>query len=225
MADKPERPAQKFFDVSHPGKSTPSSNSRPMIVGHHAILQDPMVNTVQENKEVISDPSSLINRSSTTNIVPSEEAVAGYNSEEKIEEATVPSVEDVKEKIEDEPQVVVEAEEPKTEEAKLIEPENKETSEDVDEIKIQSADGTNVEEQKKADKTTKEDIEKQEAITKLIADKTYFAPIGVSRHKRSKRNIVLPIIVTLVVVFVVGFLLIDSGIIRTSVDLPFSFFN
>ena len=227
MADKPERPAQKFFDVSHPGKSTPSSTSRPTIVGHHTILQDPMVNTDHENEEAVTNTSSIVSRVSTTNIVPSDEAVAGYNSTEKIEDTSEPSVEDVKDKVEDEPQVEAdtETEKPKTEETELIEPENKEPSEEVDEINIQSTDNTNTEEQKKAEKETKEDIEKQEAITKLIADKTYFAPIAGNKGNSAKRNFVMPIIVALVVVFVAGYLLIDSGIIKTSVKLPVSFFN
>ena len=227
MADKPERPAQKFFDVSHPGKSTPSSTSRPTIVGHHTILQDPMVNANHENEEAITNTSSIVSRVSTTNIVPSDEAVAGYNSTEKIEDTSEPSVEDVKDKVEDEPQVEAdtETEKPKTEETELIEPESKEPAEETSDIQMQSTDGTNTEEQKKAEKETKEDIEKQEAITKLIADKTYFAPIAGNKGNSAKRNFVMPIIVALVVVFVAGYLLIDSGIIKTSVKLPVSFFN
>ena len=151
MADKPERPAQKFFDVSHPGKSTPSSTSRPTIVGHHTILQDPMVNADHENEEAITNSSSIVSRVSTTNIIPSDEAVAGYNSTEKIEDTSEPIVEDVKDKVEDEPQVEAdtETEKPKTEETELIEPESNEPSEEVDEINIQSTDNTNTEEQKR----------------------------------------------------------------------------
>ena len=227
MADKPERPAQKFFDVSHPGKSTPSSTSRPTIVGHHTILQDPMVNTDHENEEAVTNTSSIVSRVSTTNIVPSDEAVAGYNSTEKIEDTSEPSVEEVKDKVEDEPQVEAdtETEKPKTEETELIEPESKEPAEETSDIQMQSTDGTNTEEQKKAEKETKEDIEKQEAITKLIADKTYFAPIAGNKGNSAKRKFVMPIIVALVVVFVAGYLLIDSGIIKTAVKLPVSFFN
>ena len=221
MADKPERPAQKFFDVSHPGKSTPSSTSRPTIVGHHTILQDPMVNADHENEEAVTNTSSLVSRTSITNIVPSDEAVAGYNSAEKIEDTSEPSVEEVKDKVEDEPQV----DEPKAEETELIEPESKEPAEETSDIQMQSTDGTNTEEQKKAEKETKEDIEKQEAIGKLIADKTYFAPIAGNKGNSAKRSLVMPIIVALVVVFVAGYLLIDSGIIKTSVKLPVSFFN
>ena len=221
MADKPERPAQKFFDVSHPGKSTPSSTSRPTIVGHHTILQDPMVNTDHENEEAVTNTSSIVSRVSTTNIVPSDEAVAGYNSTEKIEDTREHSVEDVKDKVEDEPQI----DEPKAEETELIEPESKEPAEETSDIQMQSTDGTNTEEQKKAEKETKEDIEKQEAITKLIADKTYFAPIAGNKGNSAKRKFVMPIIVALVVVFVAGYLLIDSGIIKTAVKLPVSFFN
>jgi len=221
MADKPERPAQKFFDVSHPGKSTPSSTSRPTIVGHHTILQDPMVNADHENEEAITNTSSIVSRVSTTNIVPSDEAIAGYNSTEKIEDTSKPSVEDVKEKVEDEPQV----DEQKAEEPELIEPESKDPAEETSDIQMQSTDGTNTEEQKKVEKETKEDIEKQEAIDKLIADKTYFAPIAGNKGNSAKRSFVMPIVVALVVVFVVGYLLIDSGIIKTSVKLPVSFFN
>lgn len=221
MADKPERPAQKFFDVSHPGKSTPSSTSRPTIVGHHTILQDPMVNADHENEEAITNTSSLVSRTSITNIVPSDEAIAGYNSTEKIEDTSKPSVEDVKEKVEDEPQV----DEQKAEEPELIEPESKDPAEETSDIQMQSTDGTNTEEQKKVEKETKEDIEKQEAIDKLIADKTYFAPIAGNKGNSAKRSFVMPIVVALVVVFVVGYLLIDSGIIKTSVKLPVSFFN
>ncbi|MCX6725575.1 MAG: hypothetical protein NTX80_03480 [Candidatus Saccharibacteria bacterium] len=221
MADKPERPAQKFFDVSHPGKSTPSSTSRPTIVGHHTILQDPMVNADHENEEAITNTSSIVSRISTTNIVPSDEAVAGYNSTEKIADTSEPSVEEVKDKVEDEPQI----DEPKAEETELIEPESKEPAEETSDIQMQSTDGTNTEEQKKVEKETKEDIEKQEAITKLIADKTYFAPIAGNKGNSAKRNFVMPIIAALVVVFVAGYLLIDSGIIKTSVKLPVSFFN
>ena len=221
MADKPERPAQKFFDVSHPGKSTPSSTSRPTIVGHHTILQDPMVNADHENEEAITNTSSIVSRVSTTNIVPSDEAIAGYNSTEKIEDTSKPSVEDVKEKVEDEPQV----DEQKAEEPELIEPESKDPAEETSDIQMQSTDGTNTEEQKKVEKETKEDIEKQEAIGKLIADKTYFAPIAGNKGNSAKRSFVMPIVVALVVVFVAGYLLIDSGIIKTSVKLPVSFFN
>ncbi|MEI7522028.1 MAG: hypothetical protein WCJ86_00965 [Candidatus Saccharibacteria bacterium] len=221
MADKPERPAQKFFDVSHPGKSTPSSTSRPTIVGHHTILQDPMVNADHENEEAITNTSSIVSRVSTTNIVPSDEAIAGYNSTEKIEDTSKPSVEDVKEKVEDEPQV----DEQKAEEPELIEPESKDPAEETSDIQMQSTDGTNTEEQKKVEKETKEDIEKQEAIDKLIADKTYFAPIAGNKGNSAKRSFVMPIVVALVVVFVAGYLLIDSGIIKTSVKLPVSFFN
>jgi len=221
MADKPERPAQKFFDVSHPGKSTPSSTSRPTIVGHHTILQDPMVNADHENEEAITNTSSIVSRVSTTNIVPSDEAIAGYNSTEKIEDTSKPSVEDVKEKVEDEPQV----DEQKAEEPELIEPESKDPAEETSDIQMQSTDGTNTEEQKKVEKETKEDIEKQEAIDKLIADKTYFAPIAGNKGNSAKRSFVMSIVVALVVVFVAGYLLIDSGIIKTSVKLPVSFFN
>ena len=37
-----------FDDVSKPGKSMPSSSSRPTIVGNRTILKDPMISTIPE---------------------------------------------------------------------------------------------------------------------------------------------------------------------------------
>ncbi|HET7320795.1 MAG TPA: hypothetical protein VFI84_04425, partial [Candidatus Saccharimonadales bacterium] len=43
MARKKKEDEQKLFDVARPGKSTPSSSSKPIIITNRPLLQDPMV--------------------------------------------------------------------------------------------------------------------------------------------------------------------------------------
>lgn len=40
---KPKKASNKFFDVAKPGKSAPSSTSRPVIITNRPVLKDPMV--------------------------------------------------------------------------------------------------------------------------------------------------------------------------------------
>ncbi|MGZ6005150.1 MAG: hypothetical protein ACXWLH_03280 [Candidatus Saccharimonadales bacterium] len=44
MANSKADKSDKVFDVAKPGKTAASASSRPLIVGHKAILKDPMVN-------------------------------------------------------------------------------------------------------------------------------------------------------------------------------------
>jgi hypothetical protein len=52
MADtKPKKTAPKLFDVSRPGKSAPSSTSRPVIITNRPVLKDPMVIKVDTGED------------------------------------------------------------------------------------------------------------------------------------------------------------------------------
>ncbi|MEO6513897.1 MAG: hypothetical protein ABIR37_04405 [Candidatus Saccharimonadales bacterium] len=52
MADaKPRKAAPKLFDVAKPGKSAPSSTSRPVIITNRPVLKDPMVIKVNTGEE------------------------------------------------------------------------------------------------------------------------------------------------------------------------------
>ncbi len=66
MADK-NKDDKKLMDVSRPGKSAPSATSRPIIVTHGPIMQDPMVNdtakavdSIPESDEPVSSESAVV---------------------------------------------------------------------------------------------------------------------------------------------------------------------
>lgn len=40
----------KFFDVTHPGKSAAEASSRPVIVSNRPIMEDPMMRTTEQSK-------------------------------------------------------------------------------------------------------------------------------------------------------------------------------
>lgn len=46
--DKSKAADKKVFDVAKPGKSAPDPTTRPVIVGHKPLVQDPMVNSGEE---------------------------------------------------------------------------------------------------------------------------------------------------------------------------------
>jgi Ca2+/Na+ antiporter len=84
---------------------------------------------------------------------------------------------------------------------------------------------TKLDEQKLADKKLQEELTKHEAINKLVTDKTYYAPIGQKTRKRSARNVLIWTIFALVLIVVLLDLLIDSGMIKTSIKAPISIFK
>jgi hypothetical protein len=71
---------QKVFDVSHPGRTVPSSNARPAIMTHAALPRIPVVSTDDKNslgdtisvteQEVISEPNVIKEQSLKNHIEP-----------------------------------------------------------------------------------------------------------------------------------------------------------
>lgn len=95
----PEGANKKVFDVAKPGKSAPDASSRPIIIGHKPMIQDPMMSapaahvTEPEDKPssaptVSTETAELANNFSisTKKIVPMSEAI-----DEVAEAATKPA--------------------------------------------------------------------------------------------------------------------------------------
>lgn len=49
IEDKKPTQARKIVDVSHPGQTAPSPNSKSVIISHHPTMKDPMVNADQSS--------------------------------------------------------------------------------------------------------------------------------------------------------------------------------
>ncbi len=64
-----------------------------------------------------------------------------------------------------------------------------------------------------------QEAKRQEALKKLIEEKTYNLPIGETKAKRNARLSTV-VLLLLLVTFVGGYLALDAGIIKTSIPLP-----
>ena len=241
----------KVMDVAKPGASAPDASSRPVIVGHRTILQDPMVTPVQkdEGKEepIVSTTAPTLkpltdNAHSLEDIKnkkelaksskPAEKAAAEEPTKEEskpaaVIEVTEPDTKEPEPKESKEPEEQKETEKP----ADSPEPEEKPAEEErVTEPDTQpesdEAATDAVAEQAAKKTTSKEEQEtaaRQETVQKLITDKTYNLPIGEAKRKRNMSLGVL--LLLLLVAGAVAYLLIDAEIIKTSIKLPFEFFK
>lgn len=215
MATSSDKPARKHFDIQRPGRSAPNANSRPTIVGHHTILQDPMVNKPVQDDEPQPEVVPLAAKLSVK-LTPSDEAIASQKAADdetvakKAETAEGGSSQDDK----------AENREVTTETPKI------ETQDSIDDNEgdKQNSD-TGADEQKKIDQKAKEDQAKTDQINQLIVDKTFFVPIGEKKRKRSKHHVVAWLVVAIILGVATIDLMVDARIIKTSIKPPVSLFH
>jgi hypothetical protein len=175
---------KKAMDVAKPGKSTPDTTARPVIVTHKPMVQDPMVKTEETPTDVPNKEDANLSTHTAKTIKP-------LNEKETPEPA------------EDKP---AEASEEKPEQAGS-------DAAVVDAVVDQAA--VDKKKQNEADDAAKA---KQAALAKLIEEKKYFVKVGQVARRRNNRIAV--VFVLLVVVLIGGYLAIDAGIIKTSINLP-----
>lgn len=229
----------KVMDVSKPGASTPDASSRPVIVGHRTLLQDPMVKSAE--KEEGKEEPAIVSTTAPT-IKPLSDAKTSADMEEptapevaktekpakEVEEpkpeapkpvAVIESTESEKDEVkpEEAPEEPEEAkDEPEPEES--AEPENTDSGEAATDALAEQAAA-----KKTSEKEDKEAVARQEAVQKLVVDKTYNLPIGEAKRKRNMSLVVL--LLLLMLAAILAYLVIDAEIIKTSIKLPFEFFK
>jgi hypothetical protein len=171
---------KKTMDISKPGKTSPDTSGRPVLVTHRPIVQDPMVNqpdaeeaqyTAEPKKEVVSHTTKVLQPVDTTLKRDDTEEAKPANDETESEDSAV-----------------------------------------VDAVVEKAATDTKLRE----GELSPEDKAKKEKIEKLIADKTYFVPIGQAARRRNRRvALIIGIITTLLITI---FMLASLSIIK----LPFN---
>jgi hypothetical protein len=178
----------KFFDVAKPGKTAPDQTSRPIIVGHGArIKQDPMV----------SDSSTS---------QPDKEETKITESKAVHEKVVAPIDEVVDSKTKDEPK-----EEPKPEPEPK--PEDKPSDAAVVEAVVEQA-GKKKPKDAKTDELSEEEKARRKHIEKLVANKTYFLPIGQITRKKNARNSLIAIVLLAVVLGGAAYFAYSQGLIN-----------
>lgn len=217
MSDKAKSEVKKTMDVSKPGKTAPDNSSRPVIISHRPIVQDPMVKT---------DVPSAVEAS----VVVEEKPVS--HGEKIIQPITAlatepsPTPEPDAKTEQSEPAVQDASKDSETEKIDSPPPEPSSTEDDNSEAVVEAVAGqADIVSKKKQTELTEADKAKQEALQKLIVDKKYFLPIGQQQHRRNTRTALVGIL--FIILLAVGglYALIDAGLISVPFELPINLIN
>lgn len=243
--DKPE--PKKFIDVSAPGKSAPDSTSRPVIVSHRPMIEDPMV--AKSGPETPSAPP-LASKGKIPNPLNSASSKSSKKTDSPPEKKSEDSDSIVPVKVVAKtPNEDTKPDTPKEEKPATKEPESKpstegkptpaspapkstdhekpaETSQGESEWSEKSENEGDVpgmtkaaEERKKAEAEAAKKAE-NEKYERMISEKTYFAPIDTSVSS-SGSKLVNVLLFLLLLALVGGILAIDAGLLDIGIDLPF----
>jgi len=187
MADKSKD--KKLMDVSRPGKSAPSATSRPIIVTHGPMMQDPMVQKEEPAEEV---------------------KVAAVSHEKVIEQPAAPAEEPVV-KPEEKPQP--EADEPAPKPPEEPKPESDSMPLDGDSGATVEAVADSARDKKKADEEVKAAETEKAKVSQLVAERKYFVPLSVTSHKRHHRTALILTLILLAAVVGAAVYAYDAGLL------------
>ncbi len=178
----------KFFDVAKPGKTAPDPTSRPIIVGHgERIKQDPMVSDASTSKPVKEEPKITESKAAHEKVVAPIDEIADPKAKEEPKEEPKPEPEP---KPEDKPSdsAAVEA---------VVEQAGKKKTKDA-----------------KANEVSEEEKARRKHIEKLVAEKTYFLPIGQITRKKNARNGLIAVVLLAIVLAGAAYFAYSQGLIN-----------
>lgn len=217
MASNSDSKAKKVFDVASPGRTAASASARPLIVGHKTTMQDPMV------KEASVKHADVDEEPSTAPELELEDKPTGGTAKSSLSSKLMkPS----SIKIEPLEKKESESDDKPSDETleKKSDKRDTEASTSSDSATIDAL-AEQAQTKKQSQKDQQEITTKNAELEKLTAEKKYFVPIGEKKHQRSMRRLFLAIIIVLLLAALLGDLLIDVGIIKTSIKPPIRVFQ
>ena len=234
MAEKPAPKkavkSKQVMDVARPGKSTPSSSSRPIIMGHGPIMKDPMMSDKSVAVSDDSDPDAgepiTVKRSAKT-IAPAATADEKPAKAKKTAEATItpptdttpPDLEPSDASIPESPTEETQQPEPAADQP--AEDTQPETSEETPaEASDEAAVGALADQVTDKQKESAEVLQKQQELEKLIEQKKFYVPIGQVTHRRHTLWAILCLLALLLAVSALVYAA-DAELFDPGFDLPF----
>ena len=193
-------PKAKVMDVAKPGRSAPTSTSKPIIVGHKPMMHDPMMSKpaalpvlqadsipVTHGDKIITPPESF---------TPGEPAAEPESQESPPPEPTA----------QPDPEPTVPEPSPEPDQSPT------DDASTVDAVAEQASQGK--------DKQAEADQQQAAQVQELVDNKQFVVPIGqVTKRRRTRWEIMLFI---LLVLMVAGFLVaVDAKLFDPGFDLPF----
>jgi hypothetical protein len=238
MANKKTANKTQIFDVSHPGKTAPTTTSKPVIVMNRPVLKDPMMVTSTNEQTESSAPTTPAQKSFDTPKLqplsaplltpapkkvevetddtkpnpPSEPASEVAATSEPITETSTDAAEEPAEP--EAPASTPAPEPPKAVEAPA--PAAETNAETTDEAEADAADTTTSPSspaKEEADQAAEAEAY-EAAVQKLADSKQYYVPVNSLEKRRTKRFIVLGIIISLILAAAWVDIALDAGLIH-----------
>lgn len=229
---------KKVMDVNAPGKAAPDASSRPVIVSHKPMMEDPMMakrsSTTTPSAPPLNSRGKTIQPLGARSQQPSKSTAKPKADEPSNQAAEAePSVDEAKAEpttVENK-EVELEATDTKTAEpAKTAEPtipakepEEKKPATDEPATNDPEAEPVDKQEEKKKQQEAEEAAERAaaEKYEKLIADKTYFVPVDHNVSSSAGGKVFMVILFVVLLSLLAGVLAIDAGFVETDFQLPF----
>lgn len=213
-----KKTTEKVFDITSPGKTVASANSKPMIVSNRAVVRDPMVTPLSGSENGDTSEASKAEptaQSEATEAMPiSKLRIEPLHTDVKAEVGTLVGGSP---KAEDTPihEAVVEAGEKEPDQKDEASKSTADSSDD--ELDEPGPDSKKAENKAAAAEAAAEQKRRDEAEA-AIASKQYFIPINAVKKRRSARLFILVVIIILALaaIFTIGpgkDLLADSGLL------------
>ncbi len=177
------------FDVAKPGQSRPDTTSRPIIVGHKSMVEDPMV-TASASTSVAA--SKKDNDEQDSSLKSTEDKIAPHEAHpvSPLHETVAP--------------------EPPTPEPPTKPSEDNPKTSDSSAIQQAESDKKEKETETSEEKVSDEEKARQATVQKLIDDKQYVVHVGEEKRQRSKRILLLILGVGAVALLLIAWLLMSS---------------
>lgn len=218
MAERKKPAGKPIIDVAHPGKSAPSQTSKPVIITNRTILKDPMMVETSDDK-----PSEKSVKSTAPTLTPAaakaaldEPTEAPVQAEAPAESAPEPAPK---------PKPVPE---PEPEAKAKPEPEKPEKAEEpeapAEETPVEAENTGPVEDAAAAEAAEKAAAEHDATVQKLVDSKQYYLPINSVEKRRSRRFVLLGVLVAILLALAWVDIALDAGLLHINNVQPLTHF-
>lgn len=241
MADE-KKPAKPIVDVAHPGATRPSTNSKSVIVSNRPVMQDPMVVADDapstEAGEASTKPSPTASKLSIKPLTAP--TLSGTKAVKQATEVAVAQAAEAHDKRPGDPETKPEesakddANKPEdTSTKKSANPEPVAKNQDSTDQPSKTVDDSSKAAEPSKDDETKTDgtdlpmnpdaaiaeadAAKQkadEAVQKLVDSKEYFLPIKTQEQRRTTRNVIFGILLSIILIAAWVDIALDAGLIH-----------
>ena len=215
MAATKKKTSKKVMDVAHPGKSTPAATSKPIIITNRPIMKDPMMAEENEPAQEATAPT-LPHKSTPTKVIPLSEPTDPAEVKENAE--PTPEVPDTVST--DAPQEAVAPAEPEVKET----PQEKEpatkpapvhfAAPESEEAPSDDTPAPSLTPDEELEAAATKATERDAALQKLVDSKQFFLPINSVEKRRTKRVVVIGILLSIVLVLLWLDVALDANLIQ-----------